>query len=189
MLKAGGPAAISHALSASRQGPFRATHRGLQVVCGSGQAGDSGLPGLAPDQQRRALTVPSGAQHINWREFGDSLGGSLIVDNASHKEEVHKVGGPGGIGSLFRALLHLPIRSCRQPLASPPRAPMRLPLPHLLLVRRCWFWLQAVKEGTLSFGFSAGGCLFPYYIGCAGALMDAGILTGVAARERLIAVQ
>jgi hypothetical protein len=99
MLKAGGPAAMRHALSASRQGPFRATHRGLQVVCGSGQAGDSGLPGLAPDQQRRALTVPSGAQHINWREFGDSLGGSLIVDNASHKEEVHKVGGPGALAA------------------------------------------------------------------------------------------
>ena len=37
--------------------------------------------------------------------------------------------------------------------------------------------LQALHNGTLSFGFSAGGCLFPYYIGVAGGLMDAGILT------------
>jgi hypothetical protein len=39
--------------------------------------------------------------------------------------------------------------------------------------------LQAVKEKKISFGFSAGGCLFPYYIGAAGALIDAGILTGM----------
>ncbi|KFM26326.1 hypothetical protein F751_4819 [Auxenochlorella protothecoides] len=36
---------------------------------------------------------------------------------------------------------------------------------------------KAVKEGTLSFGFSAGGCLFPYYIGVSGALRDGQILT------------
>lgn len=36
---------------------------------------------------------------------------------------------------------------------------------------------RAAKEGTLSFGFSAGGCLFPYYIGVAGSLSDAGLLT------------
>lgn len=44
--------------------------------------------------------------------------------------------------------------------------------------------LQAVREGNLSFGFSAGGCLFPYYIGCAGALIDGGVLTGGGAGSR-----
>jgi len=38
--------------------------------------------------------------------------------------------------------------------------------------------LQALRDGNLSFGFSAGGCLFPYYIGAAGALIDGGVLTG-----------
>lgn len=36
---------------------------------------------------------------------------------------------------------------------------------------------EAHKQGTLSFGFSAGGCLFPYFIGVASALRDANILT------------
>ena len=128
---------MRHALGASRQGPFRATQRGLQVAYGSGQLGDSGLPGLALDQQRRALSVPSGAQRISWRAFGDSLGGSLIVDNASHKEEVHKVGRVGVIGSLSPALLQLPIRSCRLPLVSPSQAPMQRPMPPLAAVSGC----------------------------------------------------
>lgn len=38
--------------------------------------------------------------------------------------------------------------------------------------------LQAAREGNLSFGFSAGGCLFPYYVGVAGAMIDGGVLTG-----------
>lgn len=36
---------------------------------------------------------------------------------------------------------------------------------------------KAAAEKNLSFGFSAGGCLFPMYIGVAGALQDAGLLT------------
>lgn len=36
---------------------------------------------------------------------------------------------------------------------------------------------RAHQEGTLSFGFSAGGTLFPYYIGVSGALQDGGVLT------------
>jgi len=36
---------------------------------------------------------------------------------------------------------------------------------------------EAHKQGTLSFGFSAGGCLFPYFIGVASALRDANVLT------------
>lgn len=38
------------------------------------------------------------------------------------------------------------------------------------------FVQQAAREGNLSFGFSAGGCLFAYYIGVTGALQDAGVL-------------
>ena len=36
---------------------------------------------------------------------------------------------------------------------------------------------QAVKENNLSFGFSAGGLLFPFYCGVSSALQDAGLLT------------
>lgn len=41
---------------------------------------------------------------------------------------------------------------------------------HRTLVQEAW------KQGNLSFGFSAGGCLFGYYLGVSGALMDAGII-------------
>ena len=160
---------MRHARGAGRQGPFRAAQRGM-LLCGSGQGGEGGPPGPTPDQQRRALGVLSGARQISWKQLGDSLGGTLIVDNASHKEDVQKV------GSLAACLLcNLPrllVCSCSQPRVRPPfsDSPTAATRP---LAR-----LQAMREGTLSFGFSAGGCLFPYYIGCAGALMDAGILTG-----------
>ena len=36
---------------------------------------------------------------------------------------------------------------------------------------------QAAKEKNLSFGFSAGGLLFPFYVGVSAALQDAKILT------------
>lgn len=35
---------------------------------------------------------------------------------------------------------------------------------------------KAAQDGTLSFGFSAGGCLFPYFIGVSGSLIDKGVL-------------
>jgi hypothetical protein len=41
---------------------------------------------------------------------------------------------------------------------------------HRTIVQEAW------KQGNLSFGFSAGGCLFGYYLGVSGALMDAGII-------------
>ncbi|EFN58812.1 hypothetical protein CHLNCDRAFT_56906 [Chlorella variabilis] len=103
--------------------PSRGTQRALQVVCGSGGKGSG--PGLTADQQRRAVGILSAARNLDFRRLGNQLGGTLVVDDASHKQDVQ----------------------------------------------------QAIKEGNLSFGFSAGGCLFPYYIGSAGALIDAGILT------------
>ena len=36
--------------------------------------------------------------------------------------------------------------------------------------------VEAVQRKDISFGFSAGGCLFPYYIGVAGGLQNAGIM-------------
>lgn len=36
---------------------------------------------------------------------------------------------------------------------------------------------QAAKDKNLSFGFSAGGLLFPFYVGVSAALQDAGLLT------------
>ena len=38
--------------------------------------------------------------------------------------------------------------------------------------------VEALKAGSLGFGFSAGGMLFPYYIGVVEALEELGILTG-----------
>jgi hypothetical protein len=43
----------------------------------------------------------------------------------------------------------------------------------------------AAKEGNLSFGFSAGGCLFPYFIGVVTALLDAGLVTGALFTSKL----
>ncbi|KAL4443023.1 hypothetical protein ABPG77_008514 [Micractinium sp. CCAP 211/92] len=96
-----------------------ASPRGTLVVL----AGGGGR--LTPEQHKRAFSVLSNTRLLDWKQWGSSLGGTLIVDDASYKEDVQR----------------------------------------------------AMREGTLSFGFSAGGCLFPYYIGCAGALMDGGVLT------------
>lgn len=38
--------------------------------------------------------------------------------------------------------------------------------------------VEALKAGSLGFGFSAGGMLFPYYIGVVEALEELGIITG-----------
>lgn len=94
---------------------------GTLVLCSSGGGGGR----LTPEQHKRAFSVLSNTRLLDWKQWGSSLGGTLIVDDASYKEDVQR----------------------------------------------------ALRDGTLSFGFSAGGCLFPYYIGCAGALMDGGVLT------------
>jgi len=39
--------------------------------------------------------------------------------------------------------------------------------------------VEALKAGSLGFGFSAGGMLFPYYIGVVEALEELGIMTGM----------
>ncbi len=36
----------------------------------------------------------------------------------------------------------------------------------------------AAKNGTLTFGFSAGGLVYPYFIGVVGALRELGLMTG-----------
>lgn len=38
----------------------------------------------------KALSTVGGARLINWREWGSSLGGTMIVDDASHKQDVQK---------------------------------------------------------------------------------------------------
>lgn len=113
-------------------GSLRSTptaRRVLMVVCGGSRGGGEDPSRLTPSHLLsgggRAFTVLSGARQFEWRAVGKQMGGTLIVDDASHKEDVHK----------------------------------------------------AVRDGNLSFGFSAGGCLFPYYIGVAGALIDGGVLT------------
>ena len=39
--------------------------------------------------------------------------------------------------------------------------------------------VEALKAGSLGFGFSAGGMLFPYYLGVVEALEELGIITGM----------
>lgn len=66
----------------------------LAVLCSGGSGGSSGGgPGgrLTPDQHRRALSVLSNTRLLNWKEWGSSLGGTLVVDDSSHKEQVQKV--------------------------------------------------------------------------------------------------
>ena len=38
---------------------------------------------------------------------------------------------------------------------------------------------EAVRQGRIGFGFSAGGMLFPYYIGVVESLRELGVLTGL----------
>lgn len=47
--------------------------------------------------------------------------------------------------------------------------------------------VEALRAGSLGFGFSAGGMLFPYYIGVVEALEELGIMTGVSSHKAIIA--
>lgn len=69
----------------------RGTQRALQVVCGSGGKGSG--PGLTADQQRRAVGILSAARNLDFRRLGNQLGGTLVVDDASHKQDVQQVSG------------------------------------------------------------------------------------------------
>lgn len=92
-----------------------------------------------------------------------SFDGSLVVDDTEHKALIQKA------------------RRCTARLAAqavpwlpcPPATPAQQPSQGPSLCPA-----QAHREKTLSFGFSAGGCLFSYYVGVAAALQDAGVLTG-----------
>ena len=43
---------------------------------------------------------------------------------------------------------------------------------------QCSIVADALKKNKLAFGFSAGGLLFPYYIGVVEQLEDLGVLSG-----------
>lgn len=122
MLAAGGSRglALGHALRA---------RRALLVVCG-GRGGSEDPSRLTPSHLLsaggRALTVLSGARQFEWRAVGKQMGGTLIVDDASHKEDVQKVPGAARAGSM-RAL-----RARVRPLPLPPllgSSAARCPLP------------------------------------------------------------
>ena len=44
---------------------------------------------------------------------------------------------------------------------------------------QCSIVADALKKNKLAFGFSAGGLLFPYYIGVIEQLAELGVLTGI----------
>lgn len=74
-----------------------AARRVLLVVCGSSRGGGEDPSRLTPSSLlsgggRAAFTVLSGAKQFEWRAVGKQLGGTLIVDDASHKEDVQRVG-------------------------------------------------------------------------------------------------
>ena len=146
------------------------------VVCGGSRGGGEDPSRLTPSHLLsgggRAFTVLSGARQFEWRAVGKQMGGTLIVDDASHKEDVHKVGAGAGQALWVNcgATAAEASKCCRVPSA---------PAAAWTATHDCGCAaLQAVRDGNLSFGFSAGGCLFPYYIGVAGALIDGGVLTG-----------
>ena len=94
MLQAGyQPVGSTMCRTAACQGR-RAAQRALVVLCSG--PGNGGPPRLSGEEQRRALGVLSGARLFDWRQVGSQLGGTLIVDDASHKEEVQKVSRPKG---------------------------------------------------------------------------------------------
>ena len=135
-----------------------AARRALLVVCSAGRGEDPSrlTPSHLLTAGGRALTVLSGARQFEWRAVGKQLGGTLVVDDASHKEDVQKVpgGGQGWAGGAWatRSAAAAALRRRRlPPRLRPPCGPQLVPHPACL---------QAVREGNLSFGFSAGGCLF-----------------------------
>ncbi len=67
-----------------------ASPRGTLVVL----AGGGGR--LTPEQHKRAFSVLSNTRLLDWKQWGSSLGGTLIVDDASYKEDVQRVGGSEG---------------------------------------------------------------------------------------------
>lgn len=64
-----------------------ASPRGTLVVL----AGGGGR--LSPEQHKRAFSVLSNTRLLDWKQWGSSLGGTLIVDDISYKEDVQRVGG------------------------------------------------------------------------------------------------
>ena len=51
---------------------------------------------------------------------------------------------------------------------------------------KCSIIADALKKNKLAFGFSAGGLLFPYYIGVIDQLEELGVLTGAFASSSII---
>lgn len=64
---------------------------GTLVLCSSGGGGGR----LTPEQHKRAFSVLSNTRLLDWKQWGSSLGGTLIVDDASYKEDVQRVGNRG----------------------------------------------------------------------------------------------
>ena len=62
--------------------------RGPAPGSGGGGGGEQPLR-LSPDDQRRAISVLNGA--LDLKKWRSQLGGTLIVDDASHKAEVQQV--------------------------------------------------------------------------------------------------
>lgn len=77
-------------LSRLHTGPKVPQHAALRAtVCGGSLSSGNG-GGFKPDQ-RRALKVLSGARLFDLRQLGNELGGTLVVDDDSHKLAVQKV--------------------------------------------------------------------------------------------------
>ena len=51
---------------------------------------------------------------------------------------------------------------------------------------KCSIIADALKKNKLAFGFSAGGLLFPYYIGVIDQLEELGVLTGAFSSSNII---
>ncbi len=98
------------ALGGARRGA-PAAKRVLLVVCSGSRGGQdpshltpSQLPSGGGSGGGRAFTVLSGARQFEWKAVGKQLGGTLIVDDASHKEDVQKVGAAAGEAPVQCAL-------------------------------------------------------------------------------------
>lgn len=99
--------------------------KALQVACSAGKNSNNNNKKLVgTDIHERAISTLRNSQELDWRQFTEKLGGTLVVSDEEHRAVVQ----------------------------------------------------QAAKENNLSFGFSAGGMLFPYYCGVASSLADGGLL-------------
>jgi Patatin-like phospholipase len=130
--------------------------KALQVACASGKTPNNKNKLLDSEAHERAISTLRNSQEIDRRSFSERLRGSLYNSDI-HERAI----------STLRNSQEIDWRTFTEQLGG---TLVVSDEEHRAVVQ------QAAKENNLSFGFSAGGMLFPYYCGVASALADGGLI-------------